>query len=197
MRLKYLAILAFVLTSLNLSCNFQRSSQELTDIYNLVIDSAIMPFPPPPPESDNNLSMPKKVRDSLKAIKLDIAISNQLELYDKQSFNIFGYENYQSAKKNLIDNKNQTLIRKHWLKTKKGHNISVIDIKDVNKSELFEKYNAVTSLSNIGFNLNKDKAITIVGISYAPKLSGTVILYFLEKINDEWKIKHKKAISIS
>ncbi|NJX16586.1 hypothetical protein [Tamlana crocina] len=196
MRLKHIIIL-FILISINSSCNYQKSSQELEDIYNLVIDKTVKPLPPPPPKPGDNSSMSQKLRDSLRSIKLNIAISNRLELYNIQSFNISDYKNYQSAKENLIANNNEILMMKNWLKTDKGHKIKVISEKESNKKELFKKYRAIISLSNIGFNQAKNKAITIVRVSYAPKLSGTAILYLLEKINGKWKIEYEKVIEIS
>lgn len=196
MRLKYLLI-PLIFVSLNLSCSSQESSKDIIDIYNLMIDNTVKPLPPKPPKIGKTSGMPKKIKDSLKAIKLNIAISKRLEIFNEQSLNISNYENYQRAKEDLITNENQTLIEKSWLKTDKGHNINIINTKLIDKNKLFKKYNAIVSLSNVGFNSAKDKAISIIGVSYAPKLSGTVIIYFLEKINNIWKIKNKEVVSIS
>ena len=196
MRIKHLLLL---LISINfyISCSSQKESQDLTDIYNLVIDKTVKPLPPPPPKSRDSSGMRKRVRDSLGAIKLKIAISNRLVLLNKQSFNISGYDSYHDVKENLVSNKNETLIIKDWFKTKKGHTINIINHSEINKYKIFEKYRAIASLSNVGFNSAKDKAIIILGVSYAPKLSETTIIYFLEKINGKWVIEHEKVISIS
>ncbi|MEC3906018.1 hypothetical protein VOI54_03255 [Tamlana sp. 2201CG12-4] len=193
MRLKYLVILIF----LNLSCNSQKSFQEVIDVYNVVIDKAVKPLPTPPPEPGDNSSMPLRIKDSLRGIKLNIAVSNRLELYDKQSFNVFGYEDYQSAKDNLIANKNRMLMKRNWFNTNLGHTLSIVDLNKIDKKQIFKEYYRLVFLSNIGFNTAKDKAIVIIGLEYGSRLSGAELLYFLDKIDGKWEIKHEKVISIS
>lgn len=197
MRLKYLALVYLLLLS-NISCKKKELSEDTLDIYNIVIDQSVIPMPLlPPPKPGDNSSMPQRLRDSLRAIKLNIAISNRLKLYNKEPLNISDYKNFQSAKENLIVNNNEILMIENWLETHKGHRVKVIDEKKLNKKELFKKYRAIVSLSNIGFNHAKNKAITIVGVIYEPKLSGTMIIYLLKKINGKWEIENKKVIEIS
>ena len=197
MRLTNLVFLILFTIILNYSCDSNKSTDEIKEIHNIAIDNTVVPLPPPPPPKPGEKpGIPQQVLDSINAIKLKIAVSNIIDLHDKKSFNISNYQNYNEAEKNLIGNKNQTLDKKNW-STNKGHDISVINFQEVDKKELFKNYNALVSFSNVGFNSAKDKAVVIIGVSYGAKLSGTVILYLMEKVNSIWKIKHERTISIA
>ena len=166
MRLTNFVFLILFTIILNYSCDYNKSTDEINDIYNIAIDNTAVPLPPPPPpKPGEKVGIPQHVLDSINAIKLNIAVSNIIDLHDEKSFNIVNYQDYNEALKNLISNNNQTLDKENW-STSKGHHISVINFQEVDKNELFKNYNALVSFSNVGFNSAKDKAVVIIGVSY-------------------------------
>lgn len=60
----------------------------------------------------------------------------------------------------------------------------------------FDKYNMILSITNITFNKDFTKAITIMGVSLG-RLNGYSAIYFLEKKKDKWIIKCEKGLTIS
>ncbi|MBJ6369099.1 hypothetical protein [Snuella sedimenti] len=193
-KLKHIIIVLILIV--NTSCSYSKVSQDQIDIYNLVIDKEIVPLMPPPKFGDNS-GMSERVKDSLRAIKFKVAVSNRLELYNDKSFNIFGFEHYKTAREDLLANKNHLLINREWTKTNLGHTIKIVDLNKLDKEHVFKEYYRLVFLSNVGFNKTKDKALVVIGLKYGGKLSGKEKLYMLEKVDGKWRVKNEKTISIS
>ncbi len=173
------------------------------NIYALVIDNAVTPFPPPPPpKSDDHFSkqQQEKIFDSINKITLRIAIAPAMKI--SQSDSAVKHQIKDSVFNKLVNR----LFKKDTLHTfplktpysYKGHSLSVVESAVLdNKKQLFEEFDQLIFLSNILFNKKGDHAVVYIGITLPGKLSGATSLYLLKKSKKTWIIEEKLELSIS
>ncbi len=193
-----LPLILLFITIFSNSCVSKEPSDGIKEIYSMAIDANVIPLPlPPPPEPGDDSGMPQHVRDSLKAIKLNIKACKSITLFTKERFfDLSKYKQYTEALDHLFANTNELLNMDNWY-TERGHSIRTVNCEEVDKKELFKNYDALVTFSNVGFNSTKDKAVMLIIVSYSHYLSGSLTLLLLERSNDDWEIKEKDVISIA
>jgi len=166
-------------------------------VYDLVINSIIQPTPPPPPPKigENNRKISQGIIDSLNNVPLKIAVSSVLidfEFKNKQELSFIdrinnGKIEYYSTNKVLA---NRLLFGRNSL------SLEMFSEEDINVSKIYDDYDGILKVSKIRYNDNKDKALVIAAYSVG-KLSGNVVLFYLEKKNNHWTIIKKRNLSVS
>ena len=173
-----------------ISCNGEKIDDKI--IYTIVLNQTIKPLPPIPPPNVKNEEISKKILDSLNNVPLNIALY-PFKLVIK-NFNLdFSKENL----KNLQIE--ESTIPIHFKNINARPSIRFDLIKNNRLKELktiFKKHDGLLYISDIKFNNYNNKAIVAIGYSYG-KLSSGIILYYLEKKNNQWVIINKSTKSIS
>lgn len=202
MQIKPIKLLAIgIIICQNLNCQTHISHDDENEIYSLIVDDVAKPMPPPPPppsSSDELKSMPKRVVDSIKQIKLNLAIASNSQILkqsiDKENIN----RSFHEIIEKLFSEEKTHKLSINKIHSNIGHKISVVDqAKIEDKKRLFEAYDQLIYLSNVEFNDNMDKAVVNVDRVLPGKLSGMSVLYLMKKENGHWVIETIKELSIS
>lgn len=200
MQLKYTMLFIYFCILQNISCQQLESVKDEREVYSLIIDRMAQPLPPPPPPAEGGLkSVPKRVVDSIKNIKLNLAIM----VYSQGSKQQIQKNNIDILYHKIIDehietNENDFKITSKMIHSNIGHKTTILknnEIKD--KKQLFKKFDQLIYLSNIVFNIDKDKGVVYVGRAVSEKLSGTSFLFLIKKEKEKWVVEMIKELSIS
>ncbi len=187
-------ILAVIIVSFFCNCETQveEDRKEVQEIFTFLINNKAVALPPAPPNEDaiKDLKISKEVIDSLKRVKLNIAVYPKLEeprLPEKFNFTNLPIEFSEIVKKfSSIDS--QDFLSVDSINSKSRHNIVKADTTILSNSKDWKKYDLLFKFSNISFNKTYNKAALTVGISKSA-LWGYGQLYLLSKdINNEWRI---------
>ncbi len=199
MRLKiYKSFLSLsTLTVILISCNSNVQKKiDDKEVYSLIINKSIHPLPPPPPPSKigDTTIIKKETLDSIFKIELNLAVDkNKLKV--SGSFpKIENQKEFIELVKQLYFNINDNNSFIDTTLIVKEHKLTFFD--SIEKNKIREKYDAIIHLSSIIYNKKHNKAVVIIGINF-DRLSGSEILYFLEKKDNLWHIVKSKTISIA
>lgn len=209
---RVLKILIFILLSFfYYSCKNKNNKEEkntyqilslLTNEFTSYTEKIIFTLPPAPNGVKTNYNFSKK--DSLFLYRrfYEETIKQKVIAIEPKMFEINKNYNFKedcNTNEKLLQNFNK-------LNESKNININKIDFygnnslvyyTDKNKqTKGFDEIDIYLNYSRICFSKNYEKAILIVGVSFA-KLNGFSTLYFLEKINEKWYIKCEKGLTIS
>lgn len=185
----------------NLNCQTNISLEDQNEIYSTVVDDIAKPLPPPPPPpaTDDDLKpMPKSVIDSIKKIKLNLAIAPYMRI-SKERINMQNIDSsYHEIIEQLFVEDRIYDIAMKTIHSNIGHKVTVLDEAKINdKKQLFEDYDQLIYLSNIEFNQDRDRVVVYVGRTLPGKLSGMSVLYLLKKEKGNWVIDMVKELSVS
>ncbi len=172
----------------------KENKTDYQEIYALVINKNVKPFPPPPPNFDVSEKIAKHVLDSLNNVSIKVAVNTQsikFEFYEYQEF----IHNNEISETDLIF-KNQKYLPKEYFEARPSIKFNFIVNKVPDFEKILEKNDYVLQFSNIVFNITHDKAFLIV-IYSSGKMSGSEKIYYLEKVEKKWKIKNSKTLSFS
>lgn len=185
--------ITYLLTIILCCCTPKKDEgYEKSEIISFMIDKLAFPLIPPPPENDFSMEFNKKLIDSLNKTKLKIGLYPILSssLKDFESLGIPKEYNY-LTKKDL----QKGLISVSNIKSKKGHQIILVDTLQLRKTVDFDDIDLLFHFSNIYFNETKDRALFELGISTS-RLAGSSAVYGLKKENGQWVIGYVKEIEI-
>lgn len=172
------------------SCKIDKDSKldNKIDLISSVVEEFSFPVPPPPPPNLNDVEISPKIIDSLKKVKMNIAIhpilfkpdlnnNIKLEKIEKPFKELFN----QLQKLNSVKIDNIKSIN-----AKSRHFVVLADTIILKQSRDWKEYDIVYNISNISFNEEFDKAVCLIGVSRSA-LWGHVGVYFFEKKNGHWK----------
>jgi hypothetical protein len=195
MQLKSIPFVFLCCSVFVLSCNLNGDYIQSDDhnIYEVVINSKIKPFPPPPPKLGDSISkIGIKVIDSLNDIQLRIAVS---------PFKFIIKDDFQYVHKNL--NRGKIYYVKSKLKVKprelvgrESLKFNLLKDEKIDFEKTLKSHDGILFLSKIIYNKTKDKALVIVGYTTS-SLSSSTILYLLDKNKDTWIIINSRRLSVS
>ena len=208
------------------NCNVKKSDNNEYEIVSLLIKEFVEPLnPSPPPYPDTFVvdsitfeyrivgkwkskedsikyyndyaTVLKKIKDDRKNKKFLIAIDSNFTSFESKVKLINCSEYLDLIEKSKTSNRPNINVDIEKISKKK--NDSLLYFKDElleSNSKDFYKFDVRISFSEIIFNENYSRATVIFSISRS-RLAGATVLYFLEKINDEWQITCEEGLSIS
>jgi hypothetical protein len=190
-------ILAIAILFFVTSCKKDDDSLFVENKINLISDliNSQYALPPPPPLSNDtitNWKITQKTIDSIRAIKLNIAI---YPLLRKPTFNkdidlLEVDKEFKVLIKNFSDIKATREIPIQDIDNKSRHKVVLADTIILKKSKDWIEYDLLLNISNLSFNKSFDKAALDIGISRSA-LWGAGGLYLFEKRNNKWiKVKY-------
>lgn len=177
-------ILLVSILLLFLSCN---QNKENVGIYETVINTTIVPLPPPPKIYDVDSVINKEVVDSLKSVKMDIGVNpkkiefngNFKELFKNFKFNDFSY----------FESNNKISLKA--LKARESLHFTILEKPITSFLKKEKQFDGILSLSEIIYNNKKDKSLVIIGYN------NIIILYLLNKEDNKWEIEDQRTLLIS
>ena len=182
--------------------SFEKDQYEIiSQLINNIIPGS-MPAPPSPDFDLKDLDTIyyKKYIDSLKTLEINIALSDKFITINDIPKNLSKTldKEFVSLLKKLENNKGNGGISRNKLSINDNYKITMIDIESYNNlRELFkDDYSRYIAVSNVVFNRIGNKAVVCFGEFTSP-LSGYSVIYFLNKINNIWKIVESKKLSIT
>ena len=167
--------------------------KEFQNVLTFLINKKALPLPPAPPLPNDTLGswkIPKKDIDSLKKVKLNIAIYPNLHRPSiSENFEI---KNIPKDFKEIINQfysiGPENYIPIDSINRNSKHNVILADTLLLKKSKDWKEYDLLFTFSNISFNKKLDKAALTLGISRS-SLSGYGALYLLSKDDkNKWSI---------
>ncbi len=185
-------ILMWLLSSIALTCYSQNEMELNTnDIISKIVDTYALPVPPLPKDSITS-TISDHVLDSLKSVKLKVAIFPLMTPLESIKEKMELPKNYSVLLSKKLKNKE---ININALSSRKGHHIILADSLELRKTMDFPNFDLLFEFSRIYFNENYTEAVLELGISRS-RLAGYSALYGLKKENGEWIVDYKKGLTI-
>lgn len=180
----------FVLSSCQKNQDILRE-QNTEDLISYVIDKyakALPPAPPLPGDTISNWELSKETIDSIRNVKLDIAIYPILEKpFLNKEVNLEKVDDeFNDLIKNFPTIEASQKIPIMAIDKKSRHDVVLADTLILKKSRDWKEYDLLFQFSNVSFNENFDKAVATIGISRSA-LWGYGNLYLFEKKNEKWE----------
>jgi hypothetical protein len=187
----------YILSSLFLILSCQKNQNNIfeknqIDLISDIINSqyALPPLPPLPNDTITSWEMTQKTIDSVKAVKLNVAI---YPLFCKprldRGINLGQVdEEFKDLVKKFSDIEFSKKIPIKDIDDRSRHKVVLADTIVLKKSRDWKEYDLLLNISNISFNKNFDKAALDIGISRSA-LWGSGGLYLFKKDDEnKWKI---------
>ncbi|MEM6720635.1 MAG: hypothetical protein AAF611_15005 [Bacteroidota bacterium] len=163
-------------------------------IYGLVINQVAYPVPPPPPPSTSTEDvqlMGASIIDSIRSVPMKIAVFPY-----KIKFSLKD-ENDKIKADSLVDySESKIPVDFDRLIARENILLELLSGEQNNLSKIYTIYDGLLKVSDIQYNKENTKAIILVSFSRG-KLSGSLIQFYLEKENDQWKIISSKTLLVS
>lgn len=211
----YIYLSSLILLILISNCSSKTSFEEEKEIYAILsklisenTGSKTTMIPPPLLEDLNDTTtLLAKKRDSfLKMIRTDsfknkkfvIAIVPYLfSISENIKIDSLYQKDFSPLAEKLISLKENRPIKIEKIKPTRGNTlINAPEIERLKEDEIWDNFNEIFNCSRISFNSNYTKAIAVIGISKS-KHDGYSTLILLEKVDDEWRIKYNKLLTVS
>src|SRR5690554_5178066 len=173
-----------------LGCKSGAYDVNTREIISTMVDKTAFALPPPPSLDDTTTTISTKVKDSLRQLKLKVAIYPVMESLAKE------YKGNDIPKEYIdLINSKFVLYNTDGILSKKGHEIIIADTVELRNSMDFKNFDTLMRFSKIYFNEQGTKAIFELGVSQS-RLAGSSALYCLKKENNIWKIEHTQELEI-
>ena len=159
------------------------------EIISFMIDKVAYPMPNPPDIDHNDTIISQDLVDSLLKSKIKVAIFPSMP----SLINIPEMMEIPEEYLELIDlEKSDVFINEiEGISSLKGHEISLADTVELQKSKEFKNHDLVVNFSRIYIDEDGARAIFELGVSRS-RLAGTSTIYCLKKEKNEWKIDFAK-----
>ena len=185
-------IIAVLLGLLHFGCiNTTAETSPDTNVYSFLIDELAYALPPPPPpeEGDTISVMNQDLWDSIKRIKVKVAIVPELSIINSSPLS-----NTPSEYRLIFNDAHN--VKKSFdvnaLTSSIGHEIVLADTSKIRESIEFQDFDLLFEFSNIFYNEDQTKALLEVAVS-SSRLSGTSAIYGLVKKGNEWEIDYERS----
>jgi len=188
---KYILVLFFVLLSILISCNIPDNNKDYNSIISILIDREIKE------------DIMYVVEDQVKRDRLFIDGKFVVAVYDEMTpiQTNFGVRKYKSEYKDVFE-KLQSLKENIKFNVKNNSVLKDVLIKKLTpeyrelfvENKHFRTFHIALLFSRI--SIIEHKAMVVFS-SYGSSLDGSSILYYLKKVNGEWKIIDSETLSIS
>lgn len=194
MKVSVLILLLFLGFS---NCRSQAISEEnaVKEIVAYIADLAAFPLPPPSPPKVGATTpemLSKEVVDSLKNIKLKVAV---YPFYGAIDFKTIPADLSSKCKELIVESKDEDMHYIEPFSTDSGHWITTLDTKNILVNKEYKGFDMLLRFSKFYFNNDFTKVVFEVGASTS-KLAGKSTFYCLEKRNGTWNINYSKEMSV-
>lgn len=171
-------------------CHSQTNTDS-SEIYTLLINRLILPIPPPPPLNDKEAFLSNEKIDSLKRIPMKIAVFPHKIKFSIKKKN--GEFLLNDPIKHEISDKE---IEFNKLKARANISLKLITNPDDNVKTIHSEYDGILTISSIEYTKEKTKAVALMSYSRG-KLSGSLMMFYLEKKDNLWTIVSSKTLLVS
>lgn len=174
---------SLILSGIVVQCHSQELSPDDKRIIALMVDKFSLPLPPPPPLDSKDTVIPERVLDSLRQIKMIVAVHPRMGRHlDSRGMKEIP-QDYISFIDTTLHNKYISSVKDIY--SKKRHTIVLADTIELKKSYDFDEFDMLFTFSRIWYNSEKTKAVFEVGVSRS-RLAGFATIFCLEKDQNNW-----------